>query len=75
MSSGWDEIIYQGSPADRNFLAFYVKNTQVLAAAGMQHEKEMAALAELMRLKQTPTSGRVSQRLDLLALVGVGVQA
>ena len=72
--SGWDEIIYQGSPADHNFLAFYVKNNQVLAAAGMQHEKEMAALAELMRLKQTPTSAECRKGVDLLArLSGVEI--
>jgi NADPH-dependent 2,4-dienoyl-CoA reductase/sulfur reductase-like enzyme len=65
--SGWEEIIYQGSPADRNFLAFYVKGNQVLAAAGMQHEKEMAALAELMRLKQTPTPAECRKGVDLLA--------
>ncbi|MFA5183449.1 MAG: FAD-dependent oxidoreductase, partial [Syntrophales bacterium] len=65
--SGWDEIIYQGSPADRNFMAFYVKHNQVLAAAGMQHEKEMAALAELMRLKQAPTPAECRKGVDLLA--------
>jgi len=65
--SGWDEIIYQGSPADRNFLAFYVKHNQVLAAAGLQHEREMAALAELMRLKQTPTPEECRKGVDLLA--------
>jgi NADPH-dependent 2,4-dienoyl-CoA reductase/sulfur reductase-like enzyme len=64
--SGWDEIIYQGSPADRNFLAFYVKGNQVLAAAGMQHEKEMAALAELMRLERAPTPAECRKGVDLL---------
>ncbi len=65
--SRWDEIIYQGSLADRNFLAFYVKGNQVLAAAGMQHEKEMAALAELMRLKQAPSPAECRKGVDLLA--------
>lgn len=64
---GWDEIIYQGKPAERNFIAFYVKHNQVVAAAGMQHEKEMAALTELMRLKQTPTPAECRKGLDLLA--------
>jgi apoptosis-inducing factor 3 len=63
--SGWDEIIYQGSPADRNFLAFYVKDNQVLAPAGMQHEKEMAVLADLMRLKKTPTPAECRKGVDL----------
>ena len=65
--NSWDEIIYQGSPAERNFLAFYVKHNQVLAAAGMQHEKEMAALAELMRLREAPTPDECRKGVDLLA--------
>ncbi len=65
--NGWEEIIYQGSPTERSFLAFFVKSNQVLAAAGMQHEKEMAALAELMRLKQAPTPAECRKGVDLLA--------
>jgi NADPH-dependent 2,4-dienoyl-CoA reductase/sulfur reductase-like enzyme len=68
---GWDEIIYKGSPKERNFLAFYVKQDQVLAAAGMKHEREMAALAELMRLKQTPTPAECRKGVDLLAVMKV----
>ncbi len=64
--SGWDEIIYQGKPSDRRFLAYYVKGNQVLAVAGMQHEREMAALAELMRLKQTPAPAECRKGVDLL---------
>jgi NADPH-dependent 2,4-dienoyl-CoA reductase/sulfur reductase-like enzyme/nitrite reductase/ring-hydroxylating ferredoxin subunit len=52
--SGWDEIIYQGDPASRDFLAFYVKNNRVLAAAGCQHMQEMSAIVELMRLDRLP---------------------
>ncbi|RJR45769.1 MAG: NAD(FAD)-dependent dehydrogenase [Deltaproteobacteria bacterium] len=52
--SDWDEIIYHGDPATRNFLAFYVKNRRVLAAAGCQHLEEMAAIMELMRLDRLP---------------------
>lgn len=70
-ASGWDEIIYKGSPKERNFLAFYVKQDQVLAAAGMKHEREMAALAELMRLKQTPTPAECRKGVDLLAVMKV----
>ena len=40
----WEEIIFHGSPADRKLLAFYVKQDQVLAVAGLNHEKDMAAI-------------------------------
>jgi len=52
--SGWEEIVYQGDPGDRNFMAFYLKANQVLAVAACGHEQEMAAVAELMRLKRLP---------------------
>lgn len=54
-AGSWDEIIYQGDPASRNFLAFYVKNQRVLAAAACQHNQEMTAIMELMRLDRLPT--------------------
>jgi NADPH-dependent 2,4-dienoyl-CoA reductase/sulfur reductase-like enzyme/nitrite reductase/ring-hydroxylating ferredoxin subunit len=63
----WDEIIFQGSPDQRNFLAFYVKNGRVLAAAAINHENEMIALAELMRLNKMPTPAECRQGIDLLA--------
>ena len=50
----WDEIIYQGDPAERNFLAFYVKAGRVLAAAGCGHDQEMTAIMELLRLDRLP---------------------
>lgn len=53
--SSWDEIIYQGDSASRNFLAFYVKNKRVLAVAACQHDREMTAITELMRLDRLPT--------------------
>jgi NADPH-dependent 2,4-dienoyl-CoA reductase/sulfur reductase-like enzyme/nitrite reductase/ring-hydroxylating ferredoxin subunit len=53
--SDWDEIIYQGDPAGRNFLAFYVKGRQVLAVAGCGHDREMTAVIELMRLSNLPS--------------------
>lgn len=53
-ASSWDEIIYQGDPAGRDFLAFYVKNQRVLAVAGCRHLQEMTAIIELMRLDRLP---------------------
>ena len=50
----WEDIIFHGSPADRKLLAFYVKKDQVLAVAGLNHEKDMAAISELMGQKNMP---------------------
>ena len=57
----WDEIIYQGDPADRNFLAFYVKNQRIMAAAACQHDQEMTAILELMRLDRLPGAAELRQ--------------
>ena len=54
-ASSWDEIIYRGDLASHDFLAFYVKNNRVLAVAGMNRDREMAAAEELLRLDQMPT--------------------
>lgn len=51
----WDEIIFDGDLQEREFIAFYVKDDQVLAAAASQRDTEMAAISELMRLHKMPT--------------------
>ena len=50
----WDEIIVDGDLQKREFIAFYVKDHQVLAAATSQRDTETAAISELMRLNQMP---------------------
>jgi NADPH-dependent 2,4-dienoyl-CoA reductase/sulfur reductase-like enzyme len=45
----WDEIIYRGDPADRNFVAFYVLDGAMVAAAGMKHDPDMVALEYILR--------------------------
>ncbi len=54
----WDEIIYQGDVSAREFLAFYIKEDRVLAVAGMNRDREMAAAEELMRLGRMPVAAR-----------------
>ncbi len=53
-AESWDELIVHGDLPGRNFLAYYVKDNRVLAAAGLQRDRQLAAMAELMRLEQTP---------------------
>lgn len=51
----WDEMIVDGDLQKREFIAFYVKDNRVLAAATSQRDTETAAIFELMRLNQMPT--------------------
>jgi NADPH-dependent 2,4-dienoyl-CoA reductase/sulfur reductase-like enzyme/nitrite reductase/ring-hydroxylating ferredoxin subunit len=51
----WDEIVWHGKVQDRNFVAFYVKNGRVQAAAGCGFDHGMAYITELMRVEQMPS--------------------
>lgn len=51
----WDEIVYDGAPEDRRFIAFYVQDGRVLAAAGSARDREMAAIEELFRREIMPS--------------------
>ncbi|MDQ1318652.1 MAG: apoptosis-inducing factor 3, partial [Candidatus Poribacteria bacterium] len=52
---GWDEIIFQGSPAKRDFIAFFVKKGQISAVTGCGKTLPFLASAELMQKNQMPT--------------------
>jgi NADPH-dependent 2,4-dienoyl-CoA reductase/sulfur reductase-like enzyme len=54
-ATSWDEIIYRGDVASQDFLAFYMKDNRVRAVAGMNRDREMAAIEELMRRDRMPT--------------------
>ena len=63
----WEEIIYHGDVPARNFLAFFVMDNRVLAIAGMNRDREMAAAEELLRLGRMPTAEQL--RLDRVSLM------
>lgn len=72
-AASWDEIIYQGDVPSQNFLAFYVKEDRVLAVAGMNRDREMAIIEELMRLDRMPAPARLRDgTVDFLELLNVG---
>ncbi|MEH2075962.1 MAG: FAD-dependent oxidoreductase [Nostoc sp.] len=54
-AESWDEIVVDGDLQKQEFIAFYIKNNQVLAVATSHRDTETAAISELMRLNQTPT--------------------
>lgn len=64
-ASSWDEIVYLGDVAARDFLAFYVKDDRVLAVAGVNRDREMAAIEELMRLDRMPVREQLKSGVNL----------
>ncbi len=52
----WDELIVDGDISSQDFIAYYVKDKRVCAAAGNNREKEMASIEELMRADDMPDS-------------------
>jgi len=54
-ATSWDEIIYDGSPDDRKFVAFYVEDGHVLAASACGRDRDLAAIEELFRRDRMPS--------------------
>jgi len=50
-ATSWDEIVVHGDLEEGKFLAYYVKDGVVAAAAGMDRDKDTAALIALMSLR------------------------
>ena len=66
----WDEIIFDGDVASRDFIAFYIRNNEVHAAAGCKRDKQMAAILELMRLKKMPAASEIrGNSIDFVELL------
>ena len=50
-ASDWDEVVLHGDVKTPNFLAYYVKGGQVVAAVGMDRDADTAALVELLAMR------------------------
>lgn len=64
--SDWDDVVVSGDLEKPDFLAYYVKNGQVAAAAGFDRDRDMAALTELLsqrRAWRPDDLGEVPRRL------------
>jgi hypothetical protein len=70
-ASSWEEIVLHGEPDERDFMAYFVRDDRVLAAAAMGRNRQLNALHELMQLEREPLPGhlRVGE-LDLTGLLG-----
>lgn len=60
-TANWNEIIFHGDPAKRDFSAYYVKNGRVLAAAGVGNGFKMSAIARLMSIDKMPSPDELRQ--------------
>ena len=68
-AQNWDEIIFDGDVTSRNFIAFYIRNNEVHAAAGCKRDKQMAAILKLMHLKRMPAASEIrGNSLDFVRL-------
>ncbi|XP_077396835.1 apoptosis inducing factor mitochondria associated 4 isoform X1 [Festucalex cinctus] len=61
---GYTEIIFKGKVEERKFLAFYIKDDAVVAAASLMFDPAVARLAELMATGQRITKAQ-TQAEDL----------
>jgi NADPH-dependent 2,4-dienoyl-CoA reductase/sulfur reductase-like enzyme/nitrite reductase/ring-hydroxylating ferredoxin subunit len=70
-TQAWDEIIFHGDVSTGRFIAFYIHQNQILAAAGMKRGKDMPAIHELMRINKMPKPAELRENtaMDFLALL------
>ena len=55
----WDEIFIDGNLDSPEFLAFYLLDNKVMAVAGINRDKEIAAISESMRRQEMPDAATV----------------
>ena len=66
----WDEIFIDGNLEQQEFLAFYLQNEQIIAVTGVNRDRDIAAISELMRLQKMPDIAEVKKgTVDWLNLV------
>lgn len=71
-AEAWDEIIYRGKPEDKNFLAFYVKDGTLKAAAGLKHDRDLDAIEFLLLDGKPLTSAQMRDEAFDLVRYAVG---
>ncbi len=64
-----DQILFDGRPEEGPFLAFYVEVNQVSAVLGFGRDKDVAAIHELMWLREMPRADKLKLDTDWVALL------
>jgi len=64
----YDQVIYDGSVADLNFVGYYIKNDRVVGAVSLGKDPHVSAVAQLMENKRSITAAEIrdSGPLELL---------
>ena len=62
----WDDVVVHGDLEKPEFLAYYVKDGRVVAAAGLDRDKETAALIALFERRQDWTPNELGDSPSLL---------
>ncbi|MFW5663354.1 MAG: NAD(P)/FAD-dependent oxidoreductase, partial [Bacteroidota bacterium] len=65
----WDQTKTIGSISKGDFITFYIKKGNILAAAGMGRAKQMDAIHELMRIDKMPSPDEIKEETDFVELV------
>jgi len=72
-AAGWDNIVYRGDVEKGKFIAFYLKDGQLQAAAGVGHDAEMAALEFVLQHNLALTTQEMQNAdFDLVRHVSTG---
>ncbi len=60
-AEAWDDTIIQGNLEEKDFLAFYAKDNQVMAVSGIGRDRDIAAISELLRLRKMPPASEITE--------------
>ena len=58
----WDEIVLDMDAASKSFIAFYIRNNEVQAAAGCKRDKQMAEILQRMSTRNMPSAEEIRAR-------------
>ncbi len=61
-ATDYDRVIFDGSPGESPFLAFYVKDDAVEAVLGVKRDGETAAISELLEYQRMPPVDELTGR-------------
>ena len=66
----WDEIIYDGEPVSKEFIAYFIKDGKILAAAANYRDPELDAIEELFRMNKLPSPNQVKEsKFDVIGFL------
>lgn len=61
-AKNWNDIVIDGEIKNKKFIAFYIKDDQITAVAGIGRDKEMAHLEQLLKDNTMPSGSALKKR-------------